>query len=243
MVIQTKSYSIEDLDPNDVKGGIAALIGGKEQLVAQVDLRAFYKELWMTLIQEGFIDGSGKAENNLPGMPDFEPLRNERFLKFGILPNQKDGSMGEGIEGNRAPGMYEAMHRYIQNPDGQTYDFEVIWFFRKKTPMLDWWYNFKIDIACRDFRNVEIVEGNSKKVFQMGTWEFRNKAFVTPSFEQYGVMKSTVQIFKPLITEERMSNIMLNHIWFSKIFYDERWAKTTAKSYIYNVIDKHFKNM
>ena len=55
-------------------------------------------------------------------------------------------------------------------------------------------------------------------------------------------MKKTFQAFKPFISPERMENIMLNHVWFNKIMYDKNWCETVANAFVYDVINKYFKN-
>lgn len=227
-MVQTTSYDLGKL-----KGGIQVWENNTEKLTAQVDLRAFYKEMFTTLINEGFIDGSQR---------EAKALQHEAVETFGVLVNPANDKWGGGIKGTRHNGMFEQKYRLVKQPDGKTHDYETDWYFRKKTPVLGWWYNFQISIACRNYQNIEVINGNSKKVLQSGTWEFRNQAFMQPSNEEFKNIEKKLKILEPFVSAKRMENIMLNHIWFKKIQYDKLWCKKTANGYVYKVINKHFKN-
>ena len=229
-MVQSTSFSLSDLEGD----GIQVYENNTEKLTAQTDFKGFYKELFNTLINEGFIDGSARKKNALA-------LRNTNVKTPGILMNPGGAAGLDGFGGTRHNGMFERRQRLVKHSGGNTYDFETQWHFRKKTPVLGWWYDFTMDIACRNFEPVEIVEGNSTKKLHKGLWEFRNKVFMVPDEEQVQGMKTLFKRFEPFISHERMENIMLNHLWFKKINYDKNWCKTTANGYVYGVIDKYFK--
>jgi hypothetical protein len=227
---QSTTFSISELEGD----GIPVFDNNTEKLTAQTDFRAFYKELFTTLINEGFIDGSTRPKNALA-------LKNENIENYGILVDPADDSKFEGYKGSRHNGMFERRQRLVKHSGGNTYDFETEWHFRRKTPSLEWWYDFTMNIACRNFEPVEIVEGNSTRKLHRGLWEFRNKVFMRPSNEQISNLKKVTQRFEPFISQPRMENIMLNHLWFRKISYDREWCKKEANGIVYSVINKYFK--
>ncbi|MFP4401793.1 MAG: hypothetical protein ACLFPL_01040 [Candidatus Nanoarchaeia archaeon] len=230
-MVQSTHFSISELE----RDGIQVYDNNTEKLTAQTDFRGFYKELFNTLINEGFIDGSARKKNS-------KALKNENIEEYGILVDPSDDSKFKGYKGSRHNGMFERRQRLVKHSTGNTYDFETEWHFRKKTPVLGWWYDFTMNIACRNFEPVEIVDGNSTKKLHRGLWEFRNKVFMIPSQEQLDGLKNVTKRFEPFISQERMENIMLNHLWFKKIMYDRQWCKTTANDYVYDVINKYFKS-
>lgn len=227
-MVQSTHFSLDDL-----KNGIQVWENNTEKLTSQVDFRAFYKELFTVLLQEGFIDGSEKHSGC---------LTNENIEKFGILVDAADDSKFDGYKGSRHNGFFEKRQRMVKYSSGDMYDFETTWHFRVKTPVMEWWYDFKMDIACRNYQNVEVVKGNSSKTFQRGLWEFRNKAFLIPPKSEFERIKSNFSKFEPLISAKRMENIMLNHLWFNRIMYDKVWCEETANAKVYGVINKHFRN-
>ncbi|MCH8519911.1 MAG: hypothetical protein LAT82_04105 [Nanoarchaeota archaeon] len=233
-MVQTTHFSLDDL-----KEGIQVWENNTEKLTAQVDFKAFYKELFTTLIQEDFIDGSERSDSDRDGFA----LKNENVEKYGILIGAGEDSVIEGFEGTRHNGFFEKRQRFVKYSTGDNYDFETTWHFRKKTPVLNWWFDFKMDIACRDYRNVEVVVNGQKKIMQQGLWEFRNKGFLLPSKKRYGQIVKITQSLEPFISQQRLENIMLNLIWFKKIMYDKEWCETKGCDYIYDVLNKHFRRV
>lgn len=230
-MVQTTHFSLDDL-----KEGIQVWENNTEKLTAQVDFKAFYKELFTQLIKEGFIDGSEHVKNS-------DALKNENVEKFGILVGGGEDDVIEGFKGTRHNGFFEKRQRFVKYSTGDTYDFETTWHFRKETPVLNWWFDFKMDIACRDYRNVEVMVNGQKKVMQQGLWEFRNKAFMFPKSGRFEQIKKITQSLEPFVSQQRLENIMLNIIWFKKIMYDKEWCETKGDAYIYDVLNKHFRRV
>lgn len=227
-MVQTLHFSLSGLD----KKGIPVAANNTEKIDAIVDLRAFYKDLFTALMENGFIDGSEINKH----------LLNENVETHGILVNPEDGGLIDGHKGTRHNGMFEKKYRLIQHSNGKTYDYETKWFARVKSPVLSWWYEFEMDIACRNYENVEVDVNGQKKIMQKGKWEFRNKAFLHPSKDQLDGLKGKCNILVPWVSEKRMENIFLNHIMFNKIKYDMNWAMTSGNSVPFGVVNKYFKS-
>lgn len=235
-MVQTTSYSLDSISGK----GIQVWENNTEKLTAQVDLRAFYKELFKNLINSDFIDGSS-IEGKAAGMQDDIAMKNQDTEVFGVLTNQSPDSFDKAVGSRRHNGMFEVKHRCVKLPNTTFHDFETTWFFRKKTPVLGWWFNFKMDIACRNYENVEIEKNGSKKTIQKGTWEFRNTAFMTPERDQLEAIRKKTQFLKPLVSQKRLENIYLNHIMFDDIEYDVNWCKNNGNGAVYNILNKYFK--
>ncbi|MFT4243999.1 MAG: hypothetical protein ACMXYB_00910 [Candidatus Woesearchaeota archaeon] len=231
-MVQTTHFSLKDLEL-----GIPVWENNAEKLTAKVDFKGFYKELFIQLIKEGFIDGSEYPSSDGDGFA----LKNENVEKFGILVNPGQDGVIKGFEGTRHNGFFEKRQRFVKYSTGDAYDFETTWHFRTKTPVLEWWFDFKMDIACRDYKNVEVIVNGQKKIMQQGLWEFRNKAFMFPRLTRIKEIEKITKSLEPFISQKRMENIMLNIIWFNKIKYDEHWCKTKGCDYIYDIINKYFK--
>ena len=230
MAVQTISYSLSDFEPKGKATGL--LENNTEKLRARIDFKQFYKDLFNSLMSNGFVDGSEYANH----------LTNENQETAGILVEAGDDGKIDGFGGTRHNGFFEKKHRYLENPEGGVFDLEVEWYFRTKSPVLGWWCEFTMNIAVRDFQNVEIVEGNSKKVLQQGLWEFRNKGFFHPSQEDFDGLKKKFGILKPFVSEQRMEKIYLNHFMFNDLNHDIDWGRTIAASALTDVLDKYFKN-
>ena len=228
-MVQTLHFSLSDLDGS----GIQVAPNNTEKIDAIVDLRKFYKDLFTALMENGFQDGSEIKKH----------LLNENIEQFGILVNAGDDSLIDGFKGTRHNGMFEKKYRLIQHSNGKTYDYETTWHARVKSPVLGWWYEFEMDIACRNYENIEMdIGGGQKKVMQKGKWEFRNKAFLRPSSSDFQALKGKMSILEPFVSSKRMEKIFLNHIMFKKITYDVNWAENNGNSVPFGVINNHFKN-
>jgi len=231
-MVQTLHFSLDGSKGQGLSGkGIQVAENNTEKIDAIVDLRKFYKDLFTALMENGFQDGS-EINNH---------LLNENIEQHGILVNAGNDDLIDGFKGTRHNGMFEKKYRLIQHSNGKTFDYETTWYARVNSPVMGWWYEFEMDIACRNYENVEVDVGGQKKVMQKGKWEFRNKSFLRPSNDQLKGLKNKMSIFEPFVSSKRMENIFLNHIQFKKITYDVNWAQTRANSVPYGVIDKHFK--
>ncbi|MFW5704211.1 MAG: hypothetical protein ACOCXG_00060 [Nanoarchaeota archaeon] len=184
------------------------------QYTKAIDLRSFIKEFANLLLEKNFEDMIG--------------------------PHKKDGKyFGKGaksmefIDGknNRTPNMYEQKFVKINQPRGKAFEYEILWFARKKVSDYGW-FEFKMDFSIRGGKDIEILEGNSKKVLQSGKWELRcTFTYKNSIFRDY---LNKIPIVK---NSEFLKRMYINHIYKKQITTDIDICKEKLMG---ETIIKHF---
>jgi hypothetical protein len=191
--------------------------GVVEKLVAMIDLRKFYNDMHDNLASLGFTDIINDPEG-------------------GFLNNQANA--GEMVDNkgnlNRTGDMYEKKFFYVKG-DGVD-DLEIVWKLRRPAPHSSYGYfEFEFNLVCRNIKQVEEINGSSKKVFQKGGWEFRNGLKYFNSYEDDYLNKIPIvkdsEIFKNWFFGYLHSNYYDDDVEFGHMLLKK----------IYAPIYKHFK--
>ena len=89
---------------------------------------------------------------------------------------------------NRRGDMYE--YYFVTTKAKDVTEYEIKWRARKKAEHSKYgWIEFKFDLTIRNCKDIEILEGNSKKTLQSGSWEFRNDMTYKNSVEMNYINK------------------------------------------------------
>jgi hypothetical protein len=193
--------------------------GGKvDKLSCSVNLKAFYKDLHNYLVDKGYKDIIDDPEG---GYLDYQAKKGE------FVDNKANL--------NRTGDMFEKK-LYIMKKDGIT-EIEIMWKAKRKSEQSSYGrYEFKLDLVCRNMKDVEIVEGNSKKVVQKGGWEFRNEFVYINTFEKDYLDKIPFLSKFPKI-KEYLFEMMQGKLVEKDI--DDGFTKFYPG--IFSIIQKHFK--
>lgn len=184
-----------------------------------IDFVGFYKALVGHFENEGFKDMLGPDQGN------------------GNFLNGQAGA-GEQVNEvtNRTGNMYEYHFMALKEKNGNT-NFEVYLKARLHSSITPYgWIEVKFNIENRFYKDVEILEGNNKKVLQAGTWEIRNEILYKNSV--YKDYLSNVPIVK---NSSLLKDFYFNQI-YHKIFLEElHWAEHNVLHDLYHVIDHYFE--
>ena len=184
--------------------------GKVDNFTSAVNLKKFLGELHDVLVHEGF-----KDVVNANG-------------------HVKKGEWVDSGETNRTGDMYET--KYSWSNFGDFVDFEIAWSAKVSTPHSEHGtLYFSLDLVCRTLKNVEVLEGNSKKTLQQGKWEFRNK-FKYVNTVPLELEKSWIYQKFPAL-----KNIYLKHMYDKILHSDELYCQEKLVPKIYKVIHKHFR--
>ncbi len=203
--------------------------GGKFAFGKQTDLRAFYIELGSTLTQKGWTDETWNED------PKF-------FSNVGGKAEMLKGELTNTKEFKRNKNMFENKFAWFDKGNG-TFDVEFVWLARKNTSMFgnEACVKFELNLSNRNMKNVEILEGNNKKVLQDGGWEFRNK-MEYKNVHLRNKFKKLQYITKyiPFFSEDYLKEVMIK-IWYKKdVEHDIALAKMKMYNTINDIIRKHF---
>jgi len=181
-----------------------------EVFTKTTNLKAFYKELHDFLVDKKFKDT--------------------------ISPGGH-AKMGEQVDAktlNRTGDMFEKQFITIDN--GWAKEIEIRWEAVKKLNSKYGSVTFNLDLVCRDMRDKEILDGNSKKVMQIGKWEFRNKLIYKSTIVEKFLNK--VPIVK---NSDTLKEMYLRNIYKDKLEEEVMIVFTKVKPGIYKIIHKYFR--
>ncbi len=196
--------------------------GKLDKLVATTNFRAFYMEMREILVDFGFKDMLG----------------NPNETKLGIF-FEHQAARGEFVENktylNRVADVYEKKFMWSKKADS-TVEMEMEWYARYKTPHSRWgWCEVKIYLVCRRIVNVEVLDGNNKKILQQGSWEFRNEyTYKNNIVTQY---LNTVPIVK---NSHLLKDIYLEHLYEKTLDQELDFCQHEIIPLIKNIIKKYF---
>lgn len=203
----------------------AVLYKGKlDKYIATVNLRAFYMELHEVLIDNRFKDVLGtEEEKNMGNFFDGGANRGE-FVENGSYMN-------------RINDVFEKRFMWSKKPDS-TVEFELHFEARHTTTYSEYgWLYFKLDLVCRRIVNKEILEGNTKKILQQGTWEFRNIFLYRNNI----IPKYLNNI--PIVKNNHTLKHLYLHQWYEHALeYDIGYCEHDLIPIIQNLINKYFSN-
>lgn len=184
--------------------------GKTDVFTTSINLKNFLKELADVLHEENFHDvvkANGHAKKG-----EFVPTKE-----------------------NRTGNMYETRFQWIQ--EGSIINFETAWEAKRDTPHSKFGsVYFKLDLVCRNMKDIEILDGNNKKVLQKATWEFRNKFIYTNSIYQELEKSWIYQTFPSL------KDIYVNHMYKKNLDADLEFCFSKVVPLIYGVINKHMSD-
>jgi len=200
------------------------LKGKQDRYVCTTNLRAFYIEMHEILREWGFSDMQGDIEEQ----------------KLGTFFNGQ-AKKGEFVEPtyyeNRSPDMYEKKFMWSTKAD-KTVEMEYEWYARYKTPHSEWgWVEIKIYLVCRRITNKEVLEGNTKKILQYGSWEFRNEFVYKNSIIPNYLNK--IPIIK---NSENLKEIYIHNLYEETIEEDMHFCQKEVMPLIKNIMNKYFVN-
>ncbi|MCA9497168.1 MAG: hypothetical protein KC589_09560, partial [Nanoarchaeota archaeon] len=195
--------------------------GKLEKFTKTVDLKGFYKELHDFLVDNDFKDIMGEKKNIAVG--DFI----EGWTKAGEFTENNANE-------NRTGDIFET--KYSWSNLGSVVDFELIWECILKSKITQYgWYYFKLDLVCRNLKDVEVLEGNTKKIMQSGGWEFRNHIIYRNSIERNYLNKI------PFIQNSPKLKNMYRHYIYEKILDDDvHYGVNVVHGNIYKLLKKYF---
>ena len=195
--------------------------GGNFAYNAQVDIKAFLQELHDLLQDRGYKD-------YIPG----ENVGVKNFV-----------TKGEAVDPNllkRTSDMYEVKFVWLDK-GSNSFEVEFHWKARRKSEMFDdnAHLTFTLNLVNRHMTNNEIVEGNSKKVLQTGTWEHRNKLVYTNN-----AVKNMVPKFEkiPFISTKFLIKVHAYMFVKKNVEHDLHLLEKKAIFPIKELIEKHFAN-
>ena len=198
--------------------------GGLFKYGKATNLRAFYMEITSFLNNTGWDDITWENSNF------FSNINANSELNKGELPNTSNLK--------RTKNMYEEKFIWIEKGNG-TVDFELLLVAKKNTFMFngDSIVKFKLSVVNRNMKDIELLEGNNKKILQDGTWEFRNE------MEYQNIhFKKKLKKFKkiPFFSEKYLKDIILK-MWYTKDI-DHDILKTKQKMFepIDAIVKKYF---
>lgn len=193
-----------------------------EKYTKAVDLKKFYTELRNYLMYKKFKDMLGTKDD-------------QKIGKF--FGGQQQG--GEWINAkeneNRVPDVYEYHFSWKKQTNGSV-DFEVKWRAQLKSIHTGFgWYEFHLDLVCRNMKDVEILQGNNKITLQNGTYEFRNKILYKNS-----VVKNYLNKIPIIKNSNYFKNLYFHKMYDSTIRSDTDYGKEKVMPGIYKIIHNHF---
>ncbi len=203
----------------------ANLYRGKlDKYVSTTNLRAFYIELNEILLDNRFDDVLGTLDNIKSG--DFF----EGQAKIGEF-------VDPFVYNNRTNNCYEKRFMWSKKADS-TVEFELVWEARHKTPYSEFgWLYFKLDLVCRRIVNKEILEGNDKKIFQQGTWEFRNTFLY-----RNNIIPKYLNGIPFVKTSHTLKSAYLHQLYEHILDHDLIYCEHELIPIIQNLINKYFSN-
>lgn len=204
---------------NDLIEAIIKDGGTMEKLVKSVDIRAFYNELHDVLVAKNFKD--------IFFDPDSGDFFNHQ-TKAGEFTNNKENL-------NRKGDMYEIKFTKVINSD--VTELEFVWKCKKKAEFSNTgWFEVKIDLTSRNIKDIEIVNGSSKKVLQFAGWEFRNEILY-----KNNVIKKKLNKIPFVKNSEIIKDLYINHMYAKTLESDIHFGEHKIYGLIYGVINKYFK--
>lgn len=193
--------------------------GGKvDKFVGQINLKNFYNDLHDALVGMGFKDVKGKD------------WKHQKYLKGWA----KAGEMVDAEE-NRTGDMFEHHFQWTEQENGWI-DFELKWRAMLESDLTPYgWLVFELNLDCRNLHDVELLEGNSKKVIQEGGFEFRNKC------TYYNSLHRDYLNNIPFVKNSPLLKTFYQNRMYGEILEKElHWAEHDVIHGIYHVIEHHF---
>lgn len=204
---------------DDVMKGekIALMDGALKKYNADVNLKAFYKELHDWLVEHDFVDSSFDFYKDI---------------------KKKKGEFENNDNLTRNEDYFEKKFVIIKKPDGGA-ELEIVWEAKTKAlPITNYGkVFFKLDLSVRNWNKKEFLdENNQKKVLDSGGWEFRNKLeYQNTVVEDF---LSTVPIVK---NSDRLKELYLKSLYMNKVEEEvEQHVIPKILETIQGIIEKHF---
>jgi len=128
------------------------------KLSKPIVLKNFYMDLFKLLSTNGFVDFIGTKKEISEG----------KFFGNYVKPGEVNNST------TRRCCLYEKSFQLSKNKIAS--EFVISWKAYVKTEYSEHgWLEYELSFANRFMQDREVLNGNEKKVFQTGTWEFKNK--------------------------------------------------------------------
>lgn len=221
--IKLQNYEIHEIGNDLIQ--VTFWDGKLAKYACATDLRAFYMELHNFLVN----NKSGRFVDML-GTPD-EMAKGDYFdhqVKFG-----EHFDMPKFL--NRQGDMFERKFVWNKFSNGM-FELEMEWFVKAPMPYSGTgWVEIKFDLICRNIKNVEVLEGNTKKVLQQGTWEFRNRVFY-----KNRVFKQVINNIPIVKNSDWLKIKVFNYFFLKRIEDDLNKFEFSIKPQIQLLMDKYF---
>lgn len=225
---QTKRKNYYEIKPNGIiENQFHGKIEGETEFYKTlVNLRGFYNELHDKLIDNEigvkFVDVMGTKKEKEEG---------------NFFDKQRPNSVKEDPKRwqTRTGDMFEK-HFVWAKHDGYN-EVEIKWHFKAPAKFSQFgWIEIQIDLVNRFVADKEVLIGNTKKVLQDGTWEFRNKMYYRNSV----ILKNVKNI--PIVKNSpNLIQLYVDHLYYKTLLNDIDYCKYKIKPFIYSIINKHFK--
>jgi len=192
--------------------------GTVENMSGKINLKSFYRDMHDMFVDEGFYD--------LINDPD-----------GGILMNQnKKGEAIDNKELNRTGDIFEKKYTII-NKGNNSFEFECVWeLFHGANVTEHGWFEITLNFENRVMSEVEELDGNKKKKFKKGDWEFRNEIVY-----KNNVIKKYLKTIPFVKNSETIQKIYIENFYKNKILKDIEYGERNIVNVIYDVMNKHFK--
>lgn len=183
-----------------------------------VDLPSFLKEFAATLLDRGFQDMVGEQKKQDIG----------EFFNFQAGPMEHANGSNR-----RTANMYEKKMVTIKN-QGNAFEVEIQWKARRKISDYGW-FEFHMDLQNHTGKEVEVLEGNNKKILLSGKWEFRNK-FIYKN----NIMRKYLKKTPWVKNSEFLQKMYINHIYKKELAMDIAITEEKFCGLIKKQIEKYF---
>jgi hypothetical protein len=213
------NFNKEGVFEKDFEGVIFA---GTHSYSKTTDLKGFLKSFANLMLEKDFKDMLRDHKSDVPEGHE------------GWFDNAASPMEHADASRKRSPGMFEEFYQKWDRGNG-AFEMEMTWWARRKISDFGW-IEFKMNLQNHvGGKNVEVLEGNSKKILQTGKWEFRN-VFIYKN----DVVRRYLNNIKIVKDRDWLKKMYVNHIYKKQLFWDLDAAEMKFGALLKKHIEKYF---